>query len=164
MKALRVLVIEDDALIAMLLSELLAGMGHDVCATAATEAEAVIDDHPDIALGLNAASKNKEAAKTLLSWVASAEFAELYANALPGFFPLANGEYTLNDPVAQEFVDWRKENKASFRCSYQILSRNANPNNENDLWNACAQILNGTETPKQAAEMVQKNLASWYKP
>jgi CheY-like chemotaxis protein len=42
MKALRVLVIEDDALIAMLLSELLASMGHDVCATAATEAEAVI--------------------------------------------------------------------------------------------------------------------------
>src|SRR3954462_9634135 len=42
MKALRVLVVEDDALIAMLLTELLAGMGHDVCATAATEAEAVI--------------------------------------------------------------------------------------------------------------------------
>jgi CheY-like chemotaxis protein len=42
MKALRVLVVEDDALIAMLLSELLAGMGHDVCATAASEAEAVI--------------------------------------------------------------------------------------------------------------------------
>ena len=41
MKALRVLVVEDDALIAMLLAELLAGMGHDVCATAATEAEAV---------------------------------------------------------------------------------------------------------------------------
>jgi raffinose/stachyose/melibiose transport system substrate-binding protein len=126
--------------------------------------EAVIDDHPDIALGLNAASKNKDAARVLLSWIASAEFAQLYANALPGFFPLANGQYTLNDPVAQEFVNWRKENKASFRCSYQILSRNANPNNENDLWNACAQVLNGTETPKQAAEAVQKNLASWYKP
>ena len=42
MKALRVLVIEDDALIAMLLAELLVGMGHDVCATAVTEAEAVI--------------------------------------------------------------------------------------------------------------------------
>ena len=42
MKALRVLVVEDDALIAMLLSELLAGMGHDVCATAASEADAVI--------------------------------------------------------------------------------------------------------------------------
>jgi two-component system, response regulator PdtaR len=42
MKALRVLVVEDDVLIAMLLTEMLAGMGHDVCATAATEAEAVI--------------------------------------------------------------------------------------------------------------------------
>ena len=42
MKALRVLVIEDDALIAMLLSELLVGMGHDVCATAGTEAEAIM--------------------------------------------------------------------------------------------------------------------------
>jgi len=41
MKALRVLVVEDDALIAMLLGEMLASMGHDVCATAATEAEAV---------------------------------------------------------------------------------------------------------------------------
>jgi raffinose/stachyose/melibiose transport system substrate-binding protein len=66
--------------------------------------------------------------------------------------------------VAQEFVNWRKDGKASFRCSYQILSRNANPNNENDLWNACAQILNGTETPQQAADVVQKNLDSWYKP
>ena len=41
MKALRVLVVEDDALIVTLLSELLAGMGHEVCATAATEAHAV---------------------------------------------------------------------------------------------------------------------------
>ena len=38
MKALRVLVVEDDALIAMLLTEMLAGMGHNVCATPATEA------------------------------------------------------------------------------------------------------------------------------
>lgn len=124
----------------------------------------VIDDHPDIALGLNAASKNKEAARTFLSWVASDEFAQIYANALPGFFPLANGNYSLSDPVAQEFVNWRKESEASFRSSYQILSRNANPNNENDLWNACAQILNGTMTPEQGADFVQKNLASWYKP
>ena len=42
MKSLRVLVIEDNALIAMLLSEMLTGMGHFVCATAATESEAVV--------------------------------------------------------------------------------------------------------------------------
>src|ERR1051326_8786651 len=51
MKALRVLVIEDDALIVLLLAELLAGMGHVVCATVATEREAVIaaaDYKPDL--------------------------------------------------------------------------------------------------------------------
>ena len=42
MKTLRVLVIEDNALIAILLSEMLADMGHFVCATAATESEAVV--------------------------------------------------------------------------------------------------------------------------
>ncbi|MBF6594587.1 MAG: carbohydrate ABC transporter substrate-binding protein [Thermaceae bacterium] len=124
----------------------------------------VIDDHPDIAMGLNSASKNKEAARTFLSWIASDEFAQLYANALPGFFPLANVKYTVSDPVAQQFLDWRKECQTTFRSSYQILSRNANPNNENDLWNASAQVLNGTFTPVQAANYVQSRLASWYAP
>jgi DNA-binding NtrC family response regulator len=41
MKALRVLVVEDDAIIAMLLADIFAGMGHDVCAIEATEAGAV---------------------------------------------------------------------------------------------------------------------------
>ena len=39
--ALRVLVVEDDALIGMLLAEMLTGMGHDVCAVEVTEADAV---------------------------------------------------------------------------------------------------------------------------
>jgi two-component system, response regulator PdtaR len=41
MQPLRVLVIEDDALIAMLLGEMLSDLGHRVCATAATPAEAI---------------------------------------------------------------------------------------------------------------------------
>ena len=41
MKALRVLLVEDDALIAVLLAELLGGMGYEVCSIASTEAEAV---------------------------------------------------------------------------------------------------------------------------
>lgn len=39
--AMRVLVVEDDAIIGTLLAEMLAGMGHDVCAIEATEADAV---------------------------------------------------------------------------------------------------------------------------
>ena len=41
MKAARVLVMEDDRMIGTLLGEMLAGMGHAVCATEATEAGAV---------------------------------------------------------------------------------------------------------------------------
>jgi two-component system, response regulator PdtaR len=41
MKALSVLVVEDDSLVGMLLGELLEVMGYDVCAIEATEADAV---------------------------------------------------------------------------------------------------------------------------
>lgn len=41
METLRVLVAEDDGIVALLLAELLAGMGHEVCATVATERETV---------------------------------------------------------------------------------------------------------------------------
>jgi two-component system, response regulator PdtaR len=41
MRALSVLVVEDNTMIAMLLAEVLADMGHDVCAIEGTEADAV---------------------------------------------------------------------------------------------------------------------------
>jgi two-component system, response regulator PdtaR len=41
MKALRVLVVEDDAMIGMLLADMLKQMGHGICAVEATEADAV---------------------------------------------------------------------------------------------------------------------------
>lgn len=41
MTALRILIVEDDAIIAMALADLLKGMGHEVCAVAETEPDAV---------------------------------------------------------------------------------------------------------------------------
>ncbi len=123
-----------------------------------------ISDHTDIATGLNANSKNKDSAKKFLEWMSTPEFAEIYANALPGFFSLSKAKIKLKDSLAQEFVSWRDECDSTIRSSYQILSRNEKLNNENDLWAASAGILNGTLTPKAAADMVQKNLDAWYKP
>ena len=122
-----------------------------------------ISDHTDIAMGVNADSPNQEAALVFLEWLTTPEFAELYSNALPGFFSLSNNEVTLQDPLAQEFVSWRGECESTIRSSYQILSR-GEPNNENDLWNASAQILNGTQSAQEAADQVQQGLASWYEP
>ena len=40
MEAVKVLIVEDDALVVLLLTELLVDMGHEVCGTAATEVDA----------------------------------------------------------------------------------------------------------------------------
>jgi len=122
-----------------------------------------ISDHVDIAMGVNAASPNREAALTFLEWMTTQEFAQIYSNALPGFFTLSDHQITLDNPVAQEFISWREECESTIRSSYQILSR-GEPNNENDLWLYTAAVLNGTLTPEEAANKVQEGLASWYEP
>ncbi|MFP8966439.1 ABC transporter substrate-binding protein [Pokkaliibacter sp. CJK22405] len=122
-----------------------------------------ISDHTDIGMGINASSKHQEAAKNFLNWMASEEFAQLFANASPGFFPLSKSPVQIKDPVAQEFVSWRQECKTTIRNSYQILSRGT-PNLENELWNVSAQVINGTLTPKQATEQLEDGLSKWYAP
>ncbi len=122
-----------------------------------------ISDHTDIALGLNAASENPDEARIFLDWVASAEFAELYSNALPGFFSLSSAPITLQDPLAATIIGWRQIGESTIRNSYQILSR-GEPNLENELWSVSAQVINGTLSPADAALQVQEGLALWYAP
>jgi raffinose/stachyose/melibiose transport system substrate-binding protein len=127
--------------------------------------ECYISDHTDIAMGMNAnlEGEKREAALTFLEWMTSQEFADLYSNALPGFFSLSDYDLTLEDPLAQEFVSWRSECNSTIRSSYQILSR-GEPNNENDLWAASSRLLNGEITAQEAADVVQSGLEQWYEP
>jgi len=122
-----------------------------------------ISDHTDIALGMNAATKNAEAAKTFLSWVASSEFADLYSNSLPGFYSLSKEPVTVKDPLAAEFVSWRSDCESTIRNSYQILSR-GEPNLENELWRVTAEVMNTTLAPADGAKQIQDGLDKWYKP
>lgn len=122
-----------------------------------------ISDHVDIALGMNAATEHPEEVKTFLNWVASAEFADLYANSLPGFFSLSNHSVEMQDPLAQEFVNWRGECGSSIRPFHQILSRGT-PNLGNEYWVTSANVIRGTDTPEAAAQHMQDALASWYEP
>ncbi len=122
-----------------------------------------ISDHTDIGIGINAATPNPDAARTFLDWVGSPEFANLYGNALPGFFPLSNADVTLEDPLAQEFLSWRDQCESTIRSTYAILSRGT-PNLENETWNASANVIRGTETPQDAAARLQQGLESWYQP
>ena len=122
-----------------------------------------ISDHTDIALGMNPATKHPEAARTFLEWMTTAEFAELYSNALPGFFSLADVPVELSDPLAREFIGYRQIGESTIRNSYQILNR-GEPNLENELWIVSAQVINGELTPTEAAERTQAGLAGWYAP
>jgi raffinose/stachyose/melibiose transport system substrate-binding protein len=122
-----------------------------------------ISDHTDIGIGMNTATEHPEEARTFLEWTTSAEFAELYSNALPGFFTLSDHAVTLEDPLAQEFLDWRSECESTIRNSYQILSR-GEPNLENELWDTSAQVINETMSPADAAQQLQDGLERWYEP
>ena len=122
-----------------------------------------VSDHVDIAFGMNAKTRNPEAAKTFLTWVASPEFAQLYSNALPGFFSLQSQPIEQKNPLAKEFASFRDSCKSTIRSTYQILSRGT-PNLENETWVESANVINGTDTPEAAAAKLQKGLDSWYKP
>ena len=122
-----------------------------------------ISDHTDIAMGMNAATKHPAEVKAFLEWMTSQEFAELYSNALPGFFTLSNYKITLKDPIANEFLGWRQQCSSTIRNSYQILSRGT-PNLENELWRVSAAVMNGTMTPEQAGKEIQDGMDKWYKP
>ena len=125
--------------------------------------ECYISDHVDIAIGMNPATENPDAVKTLLNWAGSAEFASLYANALPGFFSLSDHDVTLDDPLAQEMVDWRKSCNSSIRPYAQILGRGT-PNLHTEYWVASANVIRGSMTPAEAGQHMQDALDSWYTP
>jgi raffinose/stachyose/melibiose transport system substrate-binding protein len=122
-----------------------------------------ISDHTDIGIGMNATTANPEAAKTFLAWVGSPEFASIFGNALPGFFPLSKTPVELTDPLAKEFVSWRGECESTIRSTYQILSRGT-PNLENETWGASVAAIKGTSSPAELGQKLQEGLASWYAP
>jgi len=125
--------------------------------------ECYISDHTDIGIGINTASKHQDAARKFLTWMTTPEFATLFANALPGFFPLSTHKIALEDPLAQEFISWRQTCKSTIRNAYQILSRGT-PNLDAEIWNVSAQVINGTMTPSDAAARLQAGLEKWYGP
>lgn len=122
-----------------------------------------ISDHTDIALGMNAKAAHPEEAKLFLEWMTTEEFAELYSNQLPGFYSLSKHEITVDDPVANEFLSWRKTCGSTIRNSYAILSR-GEPNLENELWAVSALAINQAASSEEIATRIEDGLASWYGP
>ncbi len=122
-----------------------------------------ISDHMDMGIGLNTASPNAAAARVFLNWVASAAFASLHANALPGFLPLADHAVTLDDPLARTFLSWRDTCRSTIRFASRFLSRGT-PNLERETWDAAVAAIAGTATAEELGTRLQQGLAGWYAP
>ncbi len=127
------------------------------------DSKCYISDHTDIGIGMNAATKHPEAARTFLEWTTTPEFASLLSNAAPGFFSLSNHDIELENPLAAEFLAMRTDCESTIRIAQQILSR-GEPALGNHLWTLATNVINGSMTPEEAAADAQKNLDAWYKP
>jgi raffinose/stachyose/melibiose transport system substrate-binding protein len=123
-----------------------------------------ISDHTDIGIGMNANTENAEAARTFLEWVGSTGVRDAVRQRAARLLPAARtAEIRSRTRSAQEFISWRDQCESSIRSTYAILSRGT-PNLENETWNASANVINGTETPADAAARLQAGLESWYQP
>jgi raffinose/stachyose/melibiose transport system substrate-binding protein len=122
-----------------------------------------VTDHLDLGIGMNAATKHPAEVREFLEWTGSQEFTQLLADQLPGLFPMTKFKPNFKDPLATTFVSWREQCKGTIRLSYQFLGR-GEPNLDNEIAQTSANVMDGTQTPKDAAAHLQQALDSWYKP
>ena len=102
----------------------------------AGQSDCYISDHTDIGIGLNAASKNAADARVFLDWMATSEFAEIFANSLPGFFPLSNANRRSAIPIRSSRAERRtsktscgtsRHRSSMARCRLKMLPSSSKP-------------------------------------
>jgi len=117
--------------------------------------------HVDAGIGLSKGNSGNEAALSYLEWTASPEFAQLFMDQLPGFFAYTPGDYNLSNPVAAKMINAAQNADLTVRTVWQDLSAQV-PSGNGLMEEALVLMYNGSITPRQAAEKVQKGLDSWY--
>lgn len=126
--------------------------------------QAYLQEQPDMAIGINAATTHKAEAEEFLSWIATPQFQELYSNAAPGFFAMGTEAVAYSNPLAQEFADLKKGRELTARLGLDQLSAGT-PAFDDEAWRLL-QLMMTTDTtsPEQVAADLQAGLASWYAP
>ena len=119
--------------------------------------------HPEIAIGLNAASKHKKEAKLFLAWLTQPETAELFSNELPGHFPLHQKAPTLRNKHAKAFLDLKKQRGTDIHWASEKL-RAGLPDGQSLMLENTLAVVKGEKTPQQAADALQDGLAGWFEP
>ena len=122
-----------------------------------------LQEMPDMAIGINASSKNQDAAKTFLTWVSGPEFQQIYVNTAPGFFAMSNQPVKYENALAQAFADLKTGALLTPRLALDRLSAGTPPLDD-EIWRLLQVMRTSDTTPEQVAEELQTGLSSWYSP
>ena len=122
-----------------------------------------ISDHVDIAhRHERRVAERRGGARPSSSGSARRSSPQLYANALPGFFPLLEPAGDARGPAGAGVRRLARDLRERRSARPTRSCRAARPNLENETWNASANVIRGTETPEAAAARLQEGLAAWY--
>ncbi|MFQ5576640.1 MAG: extracellular solute-binding protein, partial [Anaerolineae bacterium] len=119
--------------------------------------------HLDAGMGLNAQSRHKDEARLFLEWMTTPEFGAMLGNELPGFFPMHTDAPPLNNPHANTFLALNQGRGTDVRFVWEKL-RDGTPDAYTLVMNGAVAVVNGDQTPQQAADALQDGLAQWFEP
>ncbi len=114
----------------------------------------------DASFGVNAKSEKADAAKELVSWMATEEFGQLVTDELKQINPVEG--VTANDPALEEMISMYNEHPTP----YLLLSdfRYGEPSGTDLMGAGMQAMLLGKEEPEQVAANLQKGISQWFKP
>ena len=114
-------------------------------------------------MGLSASSTHKEEAKVFLEWMTTSELAELLGNELPGFFPMHTEAPVLDSEHANAFLALNHGRGTDVRFAWEKL-REGSPDGYTLMLDGAVVVINGEQTPQQAADALHAGLAQWFEP
>lgn len=125
--------------------------------------------HLDAAIGINAKSKNMDAAKKFIDWLSTPEFGGMLADKLPGFFPIIkDAKITLTNEHADAFLKLNEGRDTDIRWAWEKINDAPKDMTGVDAYTLMQDggiaVINGKMTAKQAADALQEGLAKWYDP
>ncbi|MER9486322.1 extracellular solute-binding protein [Mesorhizobium sp. M0563] len=113
----------------------------------------------DGSYGLVSESTNKEAAIKVLNFMASAEFAQLFADELG--WPPARTDVTVKDPVLATMMEMSKNSTPYLTL---VGFRWQTPTASSILQSEIIDMVEGNITPQKLAADMQAAVSSWFKP
>ncbi len=114
----------------------------------------------DGSYGVNAMTDAPEAAMTLVEWMGTPEFGQLFSDKIKQISPVTG--VTPNEPLLAEFAEGMAENPASYLTLVEF--RYGDPSGSTVLGNEIQRMYLGEVSPEEVADALQMGIAQWFVP